>query len=354
MSKTKIQWTEYNWNPFTGCTPVSPGCTNCYARKNVRRLKGNPFTDKYKDECQFRVHPEYLDRALKWKKPRKVFANTMSDTFHEDERLEVIQQIFEYMVKCPHHIFQILTKRAERMAELSASLHWPDNVWAGVSVEHADYVNRLDFLRQVPAKVRFVSFEPLLSSIPDINFQSIHWAIVGGESGPKARPMDLDWVRDIRDQCVKAKIPFFFKQVGGKGRDKGGRLLDGQEFNEFPIEAVMARTNHEDTESETVRASDRGTDEDQSEQCEERNPAIEFFSRENPHPELKKIPIKKGDDIPEQPTSDARKEGDTVKKSSEAQQTLPAKAEDTGSDLPGGIVEMIGACRAGQESGPPA
>ena len=330
MSKTKIQWTEYNWNPFTGCTPVSPGCANCYARKNARRLAGNPKTDRYSKGFEFSVHPECLDQALRWKKPRKVFVNTMSDTFHENAALEVIQQVFDYMVKCSQHIFQVLTKRAERMAELSAKLPWPDNVWAGVTVENADYVNRLDFLRQVPAKVRFASFEPLLRAIPNINFEGIHWAIVGGESGPKARPMDLDWAREIRDQCLRAKIPFFFKQVGGKGRDKGGRLLDGQEFNEFPIEAVMARINYENPESETGGSSDRGTADDQAEQHEERNPVIEYFDKENPHPELKKIRIKKGNEMPKQPTSGARKEEDTVKKNSEGtQQETTEKKEPT-------------------------
>ncbi|MGB6068196.1 MAG: DUF5131 family protein [Desulfomonilaceae bacterium] len=253
MSKTKIQWTEYNWNPFTGCTPVSPGCANCYARKNARRLAGNPKTDRYSKGFEFSVHPECFDQALRWKKPRKVFVNTMSDTFHENAPLEVIQQVFDYMVNCPQHIFQVLTKRAERMAELSAKLPWPDNVWAGVTVENADYVNRLDFLRQVPAKVRFVSFEPLLSAIPNINFGGIHWAIVGGESGPKARPMDLDWARGIRDQCLRSQIPFFFKQVGGKGRDKGGRLLDGQEWNSYPLASTSTVIPQKDHKAPVIK-----------------------------------------------------------------------------------------------------
>jgi protein gp37 len=246
MSKTKISWTDESWNPFGGCSAVSPGCAHCYAKKNAKRLQGNPKTEKYKDGFQFKFYPKYLDQPLTWSKPRKIFVNTMSDTFHEDAPLEAIQQIFDRMVKCHHHIFQVLTKRAERMAELSAKLPWPDNVWVGVTVENADYLSRLAFLRQVPARVRFISFEPLLSAIPNINFQDIHWAIVGGESGPKARKMDLDWARDIHDQCLRAKVPFFFKQVGGTGRDKGGRLLDGQEWNEYPSGQTSAVKSHED------------------------------------------------------------------------------------------------------------
>ncbi|MEW6532036.1 MAG: phage Gp37/Gp68 family protein [Thermodesulfobacteriota bacterium] len=256
MSKTKISWTDESWNPFGGCSAVSAGCANCYAKKNAKRLQGNPNTEKYRDGFQFKFYPEYLDQPLKWKTSRKIFVNTMSDTFHEDAPLEAIHQIFDRMVKCPQHIFQVLTKRAERMAELRVKLDWPENVWVGVTVENADYLHRLDLLRQVPARVRFISFEPLLSAIPNINFQDIHWAIVGGESGPKARAMDLDWARDIRDQCQRARIPFFFKQVGGKGRDKGGRHLDGKEWSEYPdAEPPAANPQKDKKVADTIKGT---------------------------------------------------------------------------------------------------
>ena len=163
-----------------------------------------------------------------------VFVNSMSDTFHKDVPEEFIRKLFGTMAGCPHHIFQVLTKRAERMAELSGQIIWPDNVWAGVTVESSEYLDRMDQLRRVPAQVRFISFEPLLGPIRDINFQGIHWAIVAGESGPRARPMDLEWARDIHDQCCDAGVAFFFKQEGGTGRDKGGVLLDGREWTEYP------------------------------------------------------------------------------------------------------------------------
>ncbi len=237
MGKTKISWTEETWNNMTGCTPLSWGCNNCYARGNAARLHKNPnpkVAYKYRNGFEHTVHPQYLDAPLHWRKPRKIFVNSMSDTFHRDAPVEFIQEVFDTMRKCPQHIFQVLTKRAERLLELADRLPWPDNVWVGVTVENGDHVHRLDLLRQVPAKVRFVSFEPLLSAIPDIDFTDIHWAIAGGESGSNARPMDLPWARDIRDQCLKAKVPFFFKQVGGKGRFKGGKVLDGRCWVEFP------------------------------------------------------------------------------------------------------------------------
>jgi len=228
------------------------------------------------------------------------------------------------MVKCPQHIFQVLTKRAERMAELSVELRWPPNVWAGVTVENADYLPRLDFLRQVPAKVRFVSFEPLLSSIPNINLQGIHWAIVGGESGPKARAMDLDWARDIRDQCQRARIPFFFKQAGGKGRDEGGRLLDDQEWNEYPDTNDIAahESDAADVDGQSSFAEQRGL---RPLSDVEKPPIIEYSSRENPHPTLKKTRKKEADEMPKQKKPKAGAEENTVKESSDqVQLTSPA------------------------------
>lgn len=237
MAKTNIQWTDDTWNTITGCTPVSPACANCYARKHAVRLHGNPnekVSFKYRNGFRLTLHPQYLDEPLSWRKPRLVFVNSMSDTFHEDVPQDFIEALFNRMAGCPDHTFQVLTKRAERLAHLSRVLPWPDNVWTGVTIENADYLHRLDFLRQVPARIRFVSFEPLLGPIPDVDLRGIHWVILGGESGSAARAMDLDWARDIRDHCRNLEIPFFFKQVGGRARHKGGRMLDEVEWNEFP------------------------------------------------------------------------------------------------------------------------
>ena len=237
MNKTKIEWCDYTWNPITGCTPISPGCANCYAKKHAARLQGNPnpkVAHKYRNGFKPTVHPQYLEEPFRWRKPRMVFVNSMSDTFHKDVPEEFIKKLFETMAACPQHIFQVLTKRADRMAELSGQIIWPDNVWAGVTVESAEYLDRMDQLRRVPAQVRFISFEPLLGPIREIDFRGIHWAIVAGESGPRARPMDLEWARDIRDQSRDAGVAFFFKQVGGKDRHKGGVLLDGREWTEYP------------------------------------------------------------------------------------------------------------------------
>lgn len=237
MSKTNISWTDETWNPITGCTSMSPACAHCYARKHATRLHGNPnekVARKYRNGFSVTVHPEYLDEPLGWRKPRMVFVNSMSDTFHRDVPEEFIREIFDRMERSPRHVFQVLTKRAERMAELSQRLSWPENVWAGVTVENADYLDRLDYLRSVPARIRFVSFEPLLGAIPNIDFTGIHWAIVGGESGSNARPMNLEWARDLREQCSAAGVEFFFKQVGGTTRDKGGKLLDGREWHGKP------------------------------------------------------------------------------------------------------------------------
>jgi protein gp37 len=237
MSKTKIQWTDETWNCITGCSQLSPGCANCYARKNALRLQGNPnprIARKYRNGFDLTVHPEYLDQPARWKMPRKVFVNSMSDTFHRDVPEDFIRSLFERIVQSPKHVFQVLTKRADRLAELSRDLPWPQNLWIGVTVESADYADRLEYLRRVPACVRFVSFEPLLGPISDVNLSGIDWTIVGGESGPRARPMDVQWAREIRDRSVDTGIPFFFKQIGGRDRSKGGRLLDGREWNQFP------------------------------------------------------------------------------------------------------------------------
>jgi protein gp37 len=239
MPKTKIQWTDETLNCVTGCTQLSAGCANCYARKNALRLQHNPnpkVAHKYRNGFQVTTHPEYLDLPLRWKQPRKVFVNSMSDTFHPDVPGNFIRALFRRIAECPQHIFQVLTKRADRLATLSGGLPWPENIWMGVTIESADYVERMDYLRRVPARMRFISFEPLLGPIPNLDLSGINWVIVGGESGPNARPMELQWAGDIRNRCLERGVPFFFKQVGGRDRAKGGRLLDGREWNQFPID----------------------------------------------------------------------------------------------------------------------
>lgn len=230
---SKIEWTESTWNPVTGCTEISVGCKNCYARRIALRLQaaGSP---NYANGFRVTLHPHALDIPLRWRRPRIIFVNSMSDLFHEDVPLDFILHVFDVMSRAPHHQFQVLTKRSERLLELSPRLTWPDNVLMGVTVENADYTFRIDHLRQTSAALKFISFEPLLGPVPDIDFEGIDWVIVGGESGPRARPIHQDWVIDIRDQCLNAKIPFFFKQWGGTNKKKSGRTLQGRTYNQTP------------------------------------------------------------------------------------------------------------------------
>jgi len=233
MASTKIEWTESTWNPVTGCSKVSPGCKNCYAERMSKRLKAMGQKN-YRNGFKLTLHEHVLEMPLKWKKPQTIFVNSMSDLFHEDVPFEFIQKIFQVMREASHHTFQVLTKRSERLAELHNKIDWPDNVWMGVSVETEDYLYRMDHLRETNAFVKFVSMEPLLSEIQNINFQNIDWIIVGGESGPHSRPMDPDWVRDIRNQCLDADVPFFFKQWGGVNKKKNGRTLDHRIWDQTP------------------------------------------------------------------------------------------------------------------------
>ncbi|MGC9400635.1 MAG: DUF5131 family protein [Anaerolineae bacterium] len=228
-----IEWTEATWNPVTGCTKVSPGCKYCYAERMSRRLKamGQP---KYAKGFELTVHPECLEQPLAWKKPRMIFVNSMSDLFHKDVPLSFIQDVFCVMRQAAQHTFQVLTKRSQRLLELNPRLDWPDNVWMGVSVENQDYTFRIEHLRKTAAHVKFLSLEPLLGPLPDLNLQNIDWVIVGGESGPGARPMDEAWVTDIRDQCQVSDTPFFFKQWGGIRRKEAGRELKGRTWNQMP------------------------------------------------------------------------------------------------------------------------
>ena len=238
MANSKIEWTESTWNPVTGCTKISAGCVNCYAQRMAKRLNamGQP---NYANGFKLAMHPHSLERPLKWKKPQMVFVNSMSDLFHADIPLDFIQQVFDVMTRANWHTFQILTKRAERLAQLAPLLNWPDNVWMGVTVENADCAYRIDHLRNVPAAIRFLSMEPLLSAVEDMNLDNIDWVIVGGESGPGSRPIRQQWVQDIRKQCRKAKVPFFFKQWGGVNKKKAGRILNGKTYSEMPETAAL-------------------------------------------------------------------------------------------------------------------
>lgn len=231
--KSKIEWTENSWNPVTGCDKYSAGCKNCYAEKMANRLYAMG-QNKYKNKFQVTLHEDSLEEPLKWKKPSKIFVCSMSDIFHKDVPFEFIDKIFKIMHQADWHIFQILTKRSDRLFEYSTRILWPKNVWAGVTVEHKDYISRIDDLKQVQVPVKFISFEPLLSKIPYIDLKDIQWVICGGESGPHAREINIDWVRGIRDMAVNQNIPFLFKQWGGINKKKTGRLLDGKEWLELP------------------------------------------------------------------------------------------------------------------------
>ncbi|MDD5326278.1 MAG: phage Gp37/Gp68 family protein [Phycisphaerae bacterium] len=237
MKKSKIEWTESTWNPVTGCTKISTGCKNCYAERMAKRLQamGQPnYRNGFKPTC----HPHVLDLPLHWKKPQMIFVNSMSDLFHKQVPKDFVLKIFEIMNKAPQHTFQILTKRATSLEKLSSSLPWSENIWMGVTVENSDYKERIDCLRRTVAYVKFLSLEPLLDNVGVLNLEGIDWVIVGGESGPKARPIKASWVRDIQEQCKEQNVSFFFKQWGGINKKKTGRLLDGQTWDELPKKTV--------------------------------------------------------------------------------------------------------------------
>ena len=239
-TKSSIEWTESTWNPLTGCTKISPGCQHCYAERMALRLQamGQP---NYANGFKLTLHEQALDLPLHWKKPQTIFVNSMSDLFHKDVPVEFIQRVFDVMARAHWHRFQVLTKRSDRLAELSSQLAWAPNIWMGVSVENQKYTYRIDHLRQTGAHIKFLSLEPLLGPLKNLNLSGINWAIVGGESGPGARPMDRSWVTEIRDQCKTANVPFFFKQWGGVNKKRAGRELDGQTWDEMPatIQAVL-------------------------------------------------------------------------------------------------------------------
>jgi len=235
MAETTIEWTDRVWNPVTGCTKISPGCKHCYAERMAKRLEGMGQPN-YRNGFKLTLQPKMLDIPLGWRTPQRIFVNSMSDLFHADVPLEYIQGVFDVMRRANWHQYQILTKRSERLRELSPFLKWPEHVWMGVSVENANYVHRIDDLRHTGAAVKFLSLEPLLGPLPKLNLRGIDWVIVGGESGPGARPMDRQWVMNLRDQCLRADVPFFFKQWGGVQKKRTGRKLDGRTWNEMPSE----------------------------------------------------------------------------------------------------------------------
>lgn len=230
---SKIEWTEASWNPVTGCTKISAGCKHCYAERLAHRLQ-KMGQKRYRNGFEVTLQPDLLDKPLKWKKPRLIFVNSMSDLFHEKIPDDFIKAVFETMRLAHWHTFQILTKRSSRLVELARELPWPDNVWMGVTVESEKEVYRIKDLQRVQATVRFLSLEPLLSSISEFPTNDIDWIIVGGESGPKARSMNKSWVIEIRNRCFGYDIPFFFKQWGGVHKKKNGRQLDGKYYDEFP------------------------------------------------------------------------------------------------------------------------
>ncbi|MEZ6852984.1 DUF5131 family protein [Halodesulfovibrio aestuarii] len=233
MALSKIEWTESSWNPLTGCTKISAGCKNCYAEKMAKRLQamGSP---NYANGFNLTMHEHMLQTPLRWRKPRMIFVNSMSDLFHEDVPEHFIHKVFDTMSAAHWHTFQVLTKRADRLLSLAHKIKWPSNVWMGVSVENIEVKDRIGKLAQVPAAVRFLSIEPLLESIGKLPLQNIEWVIVGGESGTAARPIEKEWVLDIRDQCLEANVPFFFKQWGGRNKKKTGKLLDGKIWHDMP------------------------------------------------------------------------------------------------------------------------
>lgn len=232
-ANSSIEWTDSTWNPVTGCSKVSPGCKHCYAEVFAERWRGIPG-HHFEQGFDLRLWPTRLDLPLTWKRPRTIFVNSMSDLFHERIPLKFISRVFRTMEAGSWHTFQLLTKRSKRLVELAPQLQWPPNVWVGVSVESEDYLWRAEDLRAVPCAVRFLSFEPLLGPLDDLDLHDIHWVIAGGESGPGARPMKQQWVRGIRKQCKEANVPFFFKQWGGVQKKRRGRILDGRTWDQVP------------------------------------------------------------------------------------------------------------------------
>lgn len=233
MAHTSIEWTEQTWNPVTGCTKISPGCKFCYAEKLAKRLQAMG-AENYRNAFKLTLHPHMLAKPLEWKKPSTIFVNSMSDLFHKNVPSNYIHAVFEIMNAADWHQFQVLTKRPERVLEMNNELCWTPNIWMGTSVENSDYIDRIDTLRATGAQIKFLSLEPLLGPLPRLNLKKIDWVIVGGESGPKAREMKREWVLEIKEQCQKSSVPFFFKQWGGKNKKRAGRTLNGRTWDAMP------------------------------------------------------------------------------------------------------------------------
>lgn len=233
MAQSSIEWTEMTWNPTTGCTKISQGCKFCYAEIMSKRLKAMGV-EKYKDNFKVRCHDSALKMPYSWKRSKVVFVNSMSDLFHPEVPLDFIKKVFRVMNDNPQHVFQVLTKRAERLQEVHKELKWTHNIWMGVSVENKDVKHRIPYLQKTGAKVKFLSLEPLIGPLKRLSLKKIDWVIVGGESGHNPRPMDSDWVIDIQEQCEKKGVAFFFKQWGGKNKKKSGRILNGRTYDEMP------------------------------------------------------------------------------------------------------------------------
>jgi protein gp37 len=233
VAKSSIEWTDVTWNPVTGCTKISPGCKHCYAERMANRLKAMGQRN-YANGFDLTLQPHMLELPLKWRQPCRVFVNSMSDLFHQDVPVSYIKRVFDVMRRAHWHQYQVLTKRSERLREIAPQLPWAPQMWMGVSVESEKYLYRIDDLRQTGAHVKFLSLEPLLGPLPGLNLRGIDWVIVGGESGPGARPMYPDWVREIRDRCIRVNVPFFFKQWGGPVKSKTGRMLDGRTWDKMP------------------------------------------------------------------------------------------------------------------------
>ena len=235
---SRIEWTQATWNPVTGCSKVSPGCAHCYAETFAERFRGVPG-HPYEQGFDLKLWPERLDLPLAWRRSRLVFVNSMSDLFHEAVPEPFIQAVFATMAKAHWHTFQVLTKRHDRLQAIAPKLKWPANVWMGVSIENRRWVKRADSLRAVSSAVRFISAEPLLGPLEGLDLNGIHWVIAGGESGSRHRPVHVDWIRDVRERCRAAGVPFFFKQWGGRTSKIGGRVLDGQEWNQMPVDGEL-------------------------------------------------------------------------------------------------------------------
>jgi len=234
MSKSKIEWTGSTWNPVTGCTKISEGCDNCYAERMAKRLRAMG-QQNYVNGFEVACHPHMLDAPFKWKKSNMVFVNSMGDLFHKKVPLGFIEQVFDVMNSADQHFYQVLTKRAKRLLKLSEMIKWDSHIWMGVTVESKTFKHRIDYLRKTAAKIKFLSLEPLLGPLGELDLSGIDWVIAGGESGPRARTMDAEWAREVRDQCIEQNVPFFFKQWGGVQKKKNGRILDGVTWDEMPL-----------------------------------------------------------------------------------------------------------------------